>query len=345
MNTESKMILVTGGTGYIGSHTTVALQEKGYEVVIIDNLSNSKIEVLDGIEKITKKRPVFRNFDLCDKKKVFNFFEEFPYIKAIIHFAASKAVGESVDIPLEYYHNNIESLVNLLMAMKEYHIHNFVFSSSCTVYGQPDELPVTEDAPVKVAMSPYGNTKQISEEIIQDAIVAIENINAISLRYFNPVGAHPSAHIGELPLGIPLNLVPIITQNVAGVRDKLRVFGSDYSTPDGTPIRDYINVNDLAEAHIAAVERLTSATNDKRFEVFNLGTGVGLTVMEVIKTFEKATGQKVNYEITDRRPGDIEKVWADTSTANKILGWKSKISLEDTLISAWNWEKNIRGIK
>ncbi len=345
MSSNSRLILVTGGTGYIGSHTVVALQEKGYKVVIIDNLTNSRIEVLDGIENITGIKPLFRNFNLCDKKALDAFCREFPKINAIIHFAASKAVGESVEIPLEYYHNNIESLVNLLMCMRDFNINHFVFSSSCTVYGQPDKLPVTEHAPVKKAISPYGNTKQISEEIIQDAIMAIKNIQAISLRYFNPIGAHETAHIGELPLGDPLNLVPIITQTVAGVRTKLKVYGNDYNTPDGTPIRDYINVNDLAMAHVAAVDRMVGGKNEKRYEVFNLGTGIGLTVMEIIKTFEKVTGEKVDYEIVGRRPGDVERVWADTSLANEKLGWKAATSLEDTLKSAWKWEKIIRNIK
>jgi UDP-glucose 4-epimerase len=345
MSKDSKLILVTGGTGYIGSHTAVALQERGYDVVIIDNLSNSRIEVLDGIENITGKKPAFRNFDLCDKKTLYTFFTEFGNIEAIIHFAALKAVGESVEIPLEYYHNNMESLVNLLMAMRDFGTKYFVFSSSCTVYGQPDKLPVTEDAPIKKAFSPYGNTKQISEEIIQDAIAATKNIQAISLRYFNPIGAHPSAHIGELPLGNPLNLVPIITQTVARVRNKLKVFGNDYNTSDGTAIRDYINVNDLAMAHVAAVDRMLGNKNENRFEVYNLGTGTGLSVLEIINTFEKVTGEKVNYEIVDRRPGDVEKVWADTTLANEKLNWKSETPLENTLISAWKWEKKIRNIK
>ena len=339
-----KTILVTGGTGYIGSHTAVELLEKGYEVLIVDNLSNSDIKVLDGIEKITGRRPHFENFDLCDRDKVFTLFAN-NSIDAIIHFAALKAVGESVQIPLEYYHNNLVSLINLLKAMQKYGTQNFVFSSSCTVYGQPDVLPVTENAPVKKAMSPYGNTKQISEEIIQDAINAIPSINAIALRYFNPVGAHKSALIGELPLGVPLNLVPFVTQTVAGVREILRVFGKDYSTPDGTAIRDYINITDLANAHLAAVDRLLNRKNKNGFEVFNLGTGRGVSVMEIIKTFEKTTGLKLNYEIVDRRPGDVEKVWADTSYANNELGWKAEISLEDTLLSAWQWEKKVRNIK
>ncbi len=336
-------ILVTGGTGYIGSHTTVELINSGYNVVIVDNLSNSQIEVLDGIQAITGVRPAFEKFDLCERKKVYNLFEKYQ-INAIIHFAALKAVGESVEKPLEYYHNNLESLIILLESMKKFHTSSLVFSSSCTVYGQPDELPVTENAPIKKALSPYGNTKQISEEIIQDAIYVIPDIKAISLRYFNPIGAHPSAHIGELPIGIPLNLVPFVTQTVAGIRKKLRVFGNDYNTPDGTPIRDYIYVVDLAKAHVISVKRLLENKNEKNYEIFNLGTGKGRSVMEIINTFEKATGLKVNYEIVGRREGDIEKVWADTSYANKILGWKADTPLEDILLSAWKWEKRVRNI-
>jgi UDP-glucose 4-epimerase len=337
-------ILVTGGTGYIGSHTVVELINDGYEVVIVDNLSNSQIEVLDGIQKITGVRPVFKNIDLCEREKVFRLFEEHT-IEAIIHFAALKAVGESVEKPLEYYHNNTESLINLLFAMKNYNTSSFVFSSSCTVYGQPDLLPVTEKAPIKKAMSPYGNSKQIAEEIIEDAIYAIPSIKAIALRYFNPVGAHKSALIGELPLGIPQNLVPFVTQTAAGIREKLRVFGSDYNTPDGTAIRDYIYICDLARAHVVAVQRMLNNRNKKSFEIFNLGTGKGVSVMEIIKTFEKVTGRKINFELTGRREGDIEQVWADTSFANKELGWKADTPLDETLRTAWEWEKRIRNIQ
>jgi UDP-glucose 4-epimerase len=340
---KMKTILVTGGIGFIGSHTSVELVQKGYRVVIVDNLSNSNISVLDGIEKITGVRPEFEKFDLCDREKVFNLFEKYP-VDAIIHFAALKAVGESIEIPLDYYHNNIESLINLLLAMQNFKTGGLVFSSSCTVYGQPDELPVTETAPIKKAMSPYGNTKQIAEEILQDTIRAYPGLKAISLRYFNPIGAHKSSIIGELPLGVPLNLIPFLTQTVAGVREKLRVFGNDYDTPDGTAIRDYIDVVDLARAHIIAVDRLIENKNKRNYEVFNLGTGNGISVMEIINTFEKAIGLKVNYEIVARRPGDIEKVWADTTYANNELGWKSTTSLEDTLRSAWKWEKRIRNI-
>jgi UDP-glucose 4-epimerase len=335
-------ILVTGGTGYIGSHTTVELIESGYEVIVVDNLSNSNIEVLDGIEKITGIRPLFENFDLCEREKVFQLFEKYNDIKAIIHFAAYKAVGESVEKPLDYYHNNLASLINLLIAMQKYNQPGLVFSSSCTVYGQPDILPVTESAPIKKSLAPYGKTKQISEDIIQDTLFANKKLKAISLRYFNPVGAHKSGLIGELPIGVPLNLVPFVTQTAAGIRQKLKVFGNDYNTPDGSAMRDYINVTDLAKAHVIAVKRLLTNKNKSPYEVFNLGTGQGVSVLEIIKTFEKATGEKVNYEIVGRRVGDIEKVWADTTYANRELGWKATVTLEDTLASAWKWEKNIR---
>jgi len=335
------MILVTGGTGYIGSHTTVELIQEGFEVVIVDNLSNSNIEVLDGIESITGIRPHFENFDLCDLERVRRCFAAYPGLKAVIHFAALKAVGESVEKPLDYYHNNFESLINLLRAMVEFSIPNLVFSSSCTVYGQPDHLPVTERSPVKQASSPYGNTKQVSEEIIQDTLKVNSLLQAISLRYFNPVGAHPSASIGELPLGVPLNLVPYLTQSVIGKRPELRVFGNDYETPDGTGIRDYIYVVDLAKAHVVAIKRLMEGRNKKTYEVFNLGTGKGHSVMEIIKAFEQATGEKVRYTIYPRRPGDIAEVFADTTLANTELGWKAETSLEQTLYTAWNWEKAI----
>lgn len=340
-----KKILVTGGTGYIGSHTSVELIEAGYEVVIVDNLCNSQIGVLDGIKNITGIMPHFEQFDLCDRQKVMELFEKYQNIEAIIHFAALKAVGESVEIPLDYYHNNLESLLNLLMAMAKFGEPGLVFSSSCTVYGQPDILPVTEKAPIKKAESPYGNTKQISEEIIQDAIKANTKLKSIALRYFNPIGAHKTVEIGELPLGVPLNLVPFVTQTVAGLREQLSVFGDDYNTPDGTAIRDYINVTDLAKAHVIAVERMISNKNKTNFEIFNLGTGQGISVMEVIKTFEQATGENVNYKIAPRRGGDIEQVWADTKYANDELGWQAKVPLDETLASAWNWEKKVRGIK
>ncbi|MCD6346698.1 MAG: UDP-glucose 4-epimerase GalE [Bacteroidales bacterium] len=339
------LILVTGGTGYIGSHTCVELIEKGYEVVIIDNLSNSSIEVLDGIEQITGTKPAFEQFDLCDADKVKTFFHKYTGLKAIIHFAAFKAVGESVEQPLKYYQNNLISLMNLLNNMDEFGVKNLVFSSSCTVYGQPDELPVTENAPIKTAESPYGNTKQISEEIIRDTMNVKPTLNSIALRYFNPIGAHPSALIGELPRGVPNNLVPFVTQTAAGLRKELKVFGNNYNTPDGSAVRDYINVVDLAQAHVVAINRLLKNNNNNNFEFFNLGTGTGSSVLEVVNAFEKVTGIKLNYKIVARRSGDIEKVWADTSVANNELGWKAQRSLEETLLSAWNWEKHLRRIK
>jgi UDP-glucose-4-epimerase len=337
-----KKILVTGGTGYIGSHTSVELIEEGYDVVIIDNLYNSEAEVVDGIEKITGVRPVLEVFDLCDKNKLDLFFKNNKDIAAIIHFAAYKAVGESVSKPLEYYRNNLDSLMNLLGAMQNYGICNMVFSSSCTVYGQPEKLPVTEDNPFQSALSPYGNTKQIGEEIIRDTTTASDKIKAISLRYFNPIGAHPSALIGELPRGVPENLVPYITQTAIGLRDELRVFGNDYDTPDGSCIRDYLHVSDLAKAHVVAVKRLIDNKNKKNYEVFNLGTGKGVSVLEAIQSFEKVTGVKLKYKITGRRQGDIVKIWADPTFANKELGWKTVYSLDDCMKTAWEWEKQIR---
>lgn len=341
----SKKILVTGGTGYIGSHTVVELQESGYEVVVVDNLSNSSLDVLDSLEKITGIKPKFEKFDLADWKKTDDFFQRNPGIDAIIHFAASKAVGESVEKPLLYYRNNLVSVMNLLECQKKYDVRHMVFSSSCTVYGQPDKLPVTEDTPRKDAESPYGNTKRVSEDILKDTIAANPELRGIALRYFNPVGAHPSALIGELPLGIPQNLVPFITQTAAGIREELKVFGDDYSTPDGSAIRDYINVVDLAKAHVVAIERLLHGKNKKNYEVFNLGTGTGVSVLEMVKGFENATGVKLNYKIVGRRAGDIEKIWADTTLANEELGWKAEKGLDETLKSAWEWEKKIRGIK
>lgn len=335
-------ILVTGGTGYIGSHTAVALINEGFEVIIIDNLSNSSVDMLDGIEKITGVRPAFEQFDLCDQEKTKRFFTKYNDIAAIIHFAAHKAVGESVQKPLMYYRNNLVSLLNLLEIMNENPAISLVFSSSCTVYGQPDKLPVTEESPIKKANSPYGNTKQIAEEIIQDEIIANAKVKAIALRYFNPVGAHESGIIGELPLGVPQNLVPFITQTAIGLRQQLSVFGNDYNTPDGSCIRDYIHVVDLAKAHVVAIKRLTSAKNKQNFEVFNLGTGRGVSVLEMITTFEKVTGEKVNYKIVERRAGDVEQVWADTRYANEELGWKATSTLDETLLSAWKWEKHYR---
>ncbi len=339
-----KKILVTGGTGYIGSHTVVELQESGFEVVIVDDLSNSGIDVLDNIEKITGKKPAFEKFDLADSAMVYDFFERHTDIEAVIHFAASKAVGESVEKPLHYYRNNLVSMMNLLDCQVKTGVRYMVFSSSCTVYGQPDVLPVTEMTPRKDAESPYGNTKRVCEDILQDTINAHKNIGGISLRYFNPIGAHSSALIGELPVGVPGNLVPFITQTAAGVREQLKVFGSDYNTPDGYAIRDYINVVDLAKAHVVAINRLLTGKNRRRYEVFNLGTGRGNSVLEIVEAFMKVTGEKLNYRVVDRRPGDIEKIWADTSLANNELGWKAMIGLEETLLSAWNWEKRIRGV-
>lgn len=337
-------ILVTGGTGYIGSHTVVELQESGYDVVIVDNLSNSNIDVLDNITKITGIKPEFENFDLADRGKTKDFFERNKDIDAIIHFAASKAVGESVEKPLLYYRNNLVSLMNLLECQIKFNVPNIVFSSSCTVYGQPDVLPVTEQTPRKDAESPYGNTKRVNEDILQETVSANAGLNAIALRYFNPFGAHPTALIGELPLGVPQNLVPFITQTAAGLRDQIQVFGDDYNTADGSAVRDYINVVDLAKAHVIAINRLIESKNKANYEVFNLGTGNGYSVLEMIKGFEKSTGVKLNYRIVGRRSGDIEKIWADTNYANSELGWKAEKGLEETLLSAWNWEKNVRGI-
>ncbi|MBR4677052.1 MAG: UDP-glucose 4-epimerase GalE [Bacteroidales bacterium] len=336
-----KKILVTGGTGFIGSHTTVELQQKGYQVVIVDNLSNSSAEVLDNIAKITGVKPVFGKVDVADKQQLFDFLKQNPGIESVIHFAASKAVGESVQVPLKYYRNNINGLINILEAMKEFKISNLVFSSSCTVYGQPEKLPVTEQSPIQPALSPYGNTKQINEEIIRDFVKVNPDVHAIALRYFNPIGAHPSSLIGELPLGVPANLVPFITQTAAGIRQCLSVFGNDYDTPDGTPIRDYIDIIDLANAHIAAINRMEESKQKQNLEFFNIGTGNGLSVLQLIKAFEEATGVKLNYKIVGRREGDIEKVWADTSFANKELGWKAVVPLKETMLNAWNWQKSL----
>jgi UDP-glucose 4-epimerase len=336
-----KKILVTGGTGYIGSHTVVALQKDGLEVVIVDDLSNSQLEVLDGIEKISGKRPLFFQFDLCNEAELNKFFSSNADISGIIHFAASKAVGESVQKPLLYYRNNLFSLIFLLEAMKRLKISDIVFSSSCTVYGQPDKLPVTEQTPFKPAESPYGNTKQICEEILRDTCRVNPEINAISLRYFNPVGAHESALIGELPRGVPANLVPFIAQTAAGMRKELLVFGKDYDTPDGSAVRDYIHVTDLAEAHVVAVKRLAAKKQKSNFEFFNIGTGKGMTVLELIKTFEKVNNVSLNYKIVDRRPGDVEKIYADTSYANSELGWTAKLSAEDMMRSAWKWQQYV----
>ncbi len=336
------MILVTGGTGYIGSHTVVELQNAGYSVVIIDNLSNSNRDVLDGIEKITGIRPAFFEGDCTDMNQVKKLFEEYPGIKGIINFAASKAVGESMQKPILYYRNNLNTLMNLLDIMAVKGVKGIVFSSSCTVYGEPDVNPVTEAAPIKKATSPYGNTKQISEEIITDVINAGAPFKSIILRYFNPVGAHPSAEIGELPNGVPQNLIPYLTQTAIGVRKELSVFGNDYNTRDGYCIRDFIDVVDLAKAHVIAVKRMLEDKSDAKIEIFNLGTGNGLSVMELINAFERATGVKVNYKIAPRRAGDIEQVWADPRYANEVLGWTADTPIEDTMRSAWKWQLHLR---
>ncbi|HEX2970551.1 MAG TPA: UDP-glucose 4-epimerase GalE [Bacteroidales bacterium] len=333
-----KKILVTGGTGYIGSHTAVELIEEGYEVVIIDNLYNSEAGVIDGIEKITGKRPVLEVIDLLEYDKLEDFFSRNNDLSAVIHFAAYKAVGESVNKPLAYYRNNLVSLMNLLECMRKYSIGNIVFSSSCTVYGQPEKLPVTEEAPLQPATSPYGNTKQVGEAIIRDTTFSDSSINAISLRYFNPIGAHPSALIGELPRGVPANLVPFITQTAIGLRDELKVFGNDYDTPDGSCIRDYLHVVDLAKAHVTAVYRLLEGKNKENYEIFNLGTGKGVSVLEAIKSFERVSGVKLKYRIVGRRAGDIEKIWADPSFANSELGWKTQSTLDNAMKTAWDWE-------
>ncbi|WP_224491265.1 UDP-glucose 4-epimerase GalE [Robertkochia flava] len=335
-------ILVTGGLGFIGSHTVVELQNKGFDVLIIDNLSNAGIEVLEGITAITGIPPEFEKLDLRDRNKVSDFFRRNPDIEGVIHFAASKAVGESVENPLLYYENNINTLVYVLQELSKKEKANFIFSSSCTVYGQAEELPITENAPVKPAESPYGNTKQIGEEIIKDTCRVNTQLNAICLRYFNPIGAHPTAHIGELPIGVPQNLVPFITQTAIGLREQLAVFGDDYPTNDGTCIRDYIHVTDLAKAHVVALERLLHKKNPDNCEFFNLGTGKGSSVLEVIESFERVSGKKLNYRITDRRPGDVIAAYADTSKANDILGWKAASTLDEALASAWKWEQKIR---
>lgn len=334
-------ILVTGGLGFIGSHTVVELQNEGFEVIAIDNLSNSSIDVLDGIEKITGKKALFENIDLREKAAVQNFFKKHNDVAGVIHFAASKAVGESVENPLLYYENNINSLIYILQEMGNLPQANFIFSSSCTVYGQAEKMPITEDASVQPANSPYGNTKQIGEEIIID-VAKVTNINAVLLRYFNPIGAHSSAEIGELPLGVPQNLVPFITQTAFGLRKELSVYGNDYPTVDGTCIRDYIHVVDLAKAHVIALQRLLNKQNTEKVETFNLGTGTGSSVLEVINVFEKVSGQKLPYKIVGRREGDVISAYANTDKANKVLGWKAELSLEDGLASAWKWEQKIR---
>ena len=334
-------IFVTGGTGYIGSHTVVELQKNGYDVIIADNLVNSSMDVLDGIEKITGIRPEFEEIDLTDREVTRDFFARHSDLRAVIHFAALKAVGESVNKPLEYYFNNLNSLMNVLTCMREFKVPNLVFSSSCTVYGQADVLPVTEKTPRHEAESPYGNTKVMSEDIIRDLMRVEPDMKALALRYFNPIGAHPTAFIGELPNGVPNNLIPYLTQTAIGIREQLSVFGDDYNTPDGSPLRDYIDVVDLAKAHVVAIHRLLEGKNKKNYEFFNIGTGKALSVLEIIHAFERATGVKVNYKIVGRRAGDIEKVWADTTLANNELGWKAVTPIEETLANAWKWQQTL----
>ncbi len=334
-------ILVTGGLGFIGSHTVVELQSEGFEVVIVDNLSNSSEEVLNGITAISGKMPLFEKLDLREKAVVQNFFKKHNDIAGVIHFAASKAVGESVENPLLYYENNINTLVYLLQELQQKQDANLIFSSSCTVYGQAEIMPITEDASIQAAMSPYGNTKQIGEEIITD-VTKVTNINAILLRYFNPIGAHPTAEIGELPIGVPQNLVPFITQTGFGLRKELSVYGNDYPTPDGTAVRDYIHVVDIAKAHVIAMQRLLNKKNLAKVETFNLGTGTGSSVLEVIHAFEKVSGQKLPYKIVEKREGDITSAYANTDKANDVLGWKAKSTLEEAMASAWKWEQKIR---
>jgi UDP-glucose 4-epimerase len=337
-------ILVTGGLGFIGSHTVVELQQAGFEVIIIDNCSNASEDVLKGIKAITGKEPLFYKIDLRDKDEVRSFFNVHPDLTGVIHFAASKAVGESVEKPLLYYENNLSSLVYLLQCLSDLDKQNFIFSSSCTVYGQADVLPITENAAIKPAESPYGNTKQIGEEIIRDSCHIAPDLHAISLRYFNPIGAHPSIQIGELPIGVPANLVPFITQTAAGIREELSVFGNDYPTPDGTCIRDYIHVVDLAKAHVVAMQRLIDSNQEENYEVFNIGTGAGNSVLEVIQSFESVSGEKLKYKIVDRRPGDVVSAYADTNKANAVLGWKAEMSLDEGMRDAWKWEQKIRNI-
>lgn len=336
-------ILVTGGLGFIGSHTVVELQNEGFEVIIIDDCSNANEKVLDGITAITGVRPIFEKFDLKEKSKVEDFFSRHGDVVGVIHFAASKAVGESVEKPLLYYENNIGTLVYILKELSQKSKASFIFSSSCTVYGQADTMPITEDAPVKAAESPYGNTKQMGEEIIFDTCKVTPALNAIALRYFNPMGAHPSVEIGELPVGVPQNLVPYITQTGIGMREKLSVFGDDYPTDDGTCVRDYIYVVDLAKAHVLALKRLLEGRNSENYEVFNIGTGKGSSVLEAIQSFERVSGKKLNYKIVDRRPGDVVSAYADTTKANTVLGWKAEYTLDQAMKTAWDWEQKIRG--
>lgn len=338
-----KSVLVAGGAGYIGSHTTVELIKAGYEVIVVDNLSNSDRSSLEGIEKITGVRPTFIEADCCDREAMRRVFESYDF-QSVIHFAAFKAVGESVNEPLKYYHNNLLSFITILELLREYHRANILFSSSATVYGDADKLPVTEQTPRKSATSPYGNTKQMAEDILRDTVGAYEGMNGIALRYFNPIGAHPTALIGELPRGVPNNLVPYITQTAAGIRECLSIFGDDYPTPDGSCLRDYIDIVDLARAHVVAIERMEQGRNKERFEIFNVGTGKPVSVIELVHNFEKANDLKLNYKVAPRRAGDVTAVWADTSLANEELGWKAERELSETLRSAWLWERNVRGL-
>ena len=339
-----KTVLVSGGAGYIGSHTTVALTEAGYDVVMIDNFSNSDHGAVEGVEKILGKKVTFREVDTCDKEALRKVFEDYKF-DTVIHFAAYKAVGESMSDPLKYYQNNLESFMNIVAMMKEYGRPNILFSSSATVYGDAEVLPVTESTPRQPATSPYGNTKQMAEDILRDCCRAYEGVYGIALRYFNPVGAHPSALIGELPRGVPNNLLPFVTQTAAGIRKELSIFGKDYDTPDGTCLRDYIDINDLAAAHVAAVNRMTDGKMDAKYEIFNVGTGRPVSVLELVEGFERVNGLKLAYKFVDRRPGDVPAVWADPARANEVLGWKAVRTLDDTLRSAWLWEKNVRGIQ
>lgn len=339
-----KTVLVSGGAGYIGTHTAVELINAGYDVVIIDNLTNSEREAVEGVRRITGRDVKFEIVDTCDKAALGRIFEKYAF-DTVIHFAAYKAVGESMAEPLKYYQNNLVSFMNIVEMMKEHGRPNILFSSSATVYGEAEHLPVTEQTPRQPATSPYGNTKQIAEDILRDCCRAYEGVHGIALRYFNPIGAHPSALIGELPRGVPNNLVPFITQTAAGIRECLSVFGDDYDTPDGTCLRDYIDVVDLAKAHVAAVDRMTSDRMDARYEIFNVGTGRPVSVLELITTFERVNDLKLPYKITGRRPGDVPAVWADTAVANEVLGWKATRTLDETLRSAWEWEKHVRDIK
>ena len=339
-----EMVLVSGGAGYIGSHTAVELINAGYDVVVADNLSNSDMSGVEGVRKITGVDVPFVNVDCCDKEAFRKVFEQYNF-NSVIHFAAFKAVGESVTDPMKYYRNNLDSFMNVLELMREFNRPNIVFSSSATVYGEADELPVTELTPRKPATSAYGNTKQMCEDILRDTVTAYDGLKGIALRYFNPIGAHPSALIGELPRGVPQNLVPFITQTAAGVRECLSVFGDDYDTPDGSCLRDYIDVVDLAKAHVVAITRMVEDKNKQKYEIFNVGTGNGVSVLELVNSFERVNELKLNYKIAPRRPGDVVAIWADTKLANEELGWKAERSLDDTLRSAWAWEKNVRGIK